>query len=177
MNRHDIEKSLLLVVDVQNGFINQNTQHVIEPINRLIDQWRAAGSVILFSKFVNPEGSQWEKLLQWDKMRSSPEIDFPAELNVGEAEVKTKGTYSMWSDELAEYCGKNNLDTVVICGIDTDQCVLATAIDIFESSLKPVVVKHCCASSAGNQFHTAGLMLLERLIGKDRIISKEEFET
>jgi nicotinamidase-related amidase len=144
----------------------------VEPINQLIEKWRSNNGPVLFSRFVNPAGSQWERLLHWTKMRSDKEIAFPDELNVGAAETRSKSSYSAWSQELTSYCQKNSIDTVVICGIDTDQCVLATAIDVFDDGLKPIVMKDCCASSAGDEFHQSGLMLLERLIGKDQILEK-----
>jgi nicotinamidase-related amidase len=52
-----------------------------------------------------------------------------------------------------------------VCGIDTDICVLKTAVDAFEYDLTPWILQDACASHAGPEAHTAG-----RFIGTNHII-------
>lgn len=171
VNGYQPKKSLLLVVDVQNGFVNDDTKHILEPINTLIRRWRHEQAPIVFSRFINPESGPWERLMGWDGCRSDPEIRLHPNLEVDGGPIIDKHVYSSWTNEVADYCKKRALDTVLLCGIDTDQCVLATAVDIFQTGLlKPLIVSDCCASSAGDKFHQAGLLLLERLIGKKQIV-------
>ena len=37
---------MLLVVDVQNGFVNEHTRQIIEPVNRLIGAFRERGESV-----------------------------------------------------------------------------------------------------------------------------------
>jgi nicotinamidase-related amidase len=65
-------------------------------------------------------------------------------------------------------------DTVVVCGIATDSCVLATAIDLFEYGLRPIVVKDACGSHAGRKAHEAGLFIIERFIGSKQLVMSSD---
>lgn len=165
-----ISSALLLVVDVQNGFVDEDTEHILEPINELLAYWRKNEGVIVCSRFINPEGGLWERLRDWHECKDEPDILLHPALEKGKDLVKDKQTYTAWGADLSKLCAERGLDTAVLCGIDTNECVLATAIDVFEAGIKPLVVADCCASSAGDKFHQAGLLLLERLIGREQII-------
>lgn len=54
-------------------------------------------------------------------------------------------------------------------GIDTDMCVLKVALDLFDLIIEPLVYVDCCASTLGLQAHFAGLAVLARNIGADRL--------
>lgn len=53
-----------------------------------------------------------------------------------------------------------------MAGIDTDCCVMKTALDLFEIGIKPIVLSHYCASTGGNNIHLAALDMLKRNIGE-----------
>jgi hypothetical protein len=55
-----------------------------------------------------------------------------------------------------------------LCGIDTDSCVLKTAVDTFERNPTPWILKDACASHAGA--HAVGLFIAARFIGANQII-------
>lgn len=48
-------------------------------------------------------------------------------------------------------------------------CVLKVALDIFDLNIEPVILVDCCASTAGLQSHLAGLAVLARNIGADKL--------
>ena len=64
----------------------------------------------------------------------------------------------------------NGIEEVAICGIDTDACVSACAVDLFENGIRPVLLSDACASHAGAEYHEAALRILARLIGKNQIV-------
>ncbi len=72
-------------------------------------------------------------------------------------------------DELAIYLRKHHIEKVFIAGIDIDMCVLKIAMDLFDMGIEPIVLTDCCASTAGLQAHLAGLAVLSRNIGADRL--------
>ncbi len=173
MNR---SQQVLLVVDVQNGFVNSNTRHIIAHIKTLVRQWQSENrGPVVYSQFINLEKSPWQRLLGSTSLQSEPDTALHPDLPVENAHVFKKSTYSAWSAEVEQLCMGHGIDSVVLCGIDTDQCVLETAIDIFEANLRPILLTDCCASSAGAKYHKAGLLLLERLIGKDQVLSSSSF--
>jgi nicotinamidase-related amidase len=168
-------KELLLVVDVQNGFINRHSEHVVEPIARLVKDWQATQrGPVIYSRFINLDNSPWEKLMSWDKLKREPGTALHPGLPTEGTDIFKKGTYSAWSKEVQQICDGGDIRRVILCGIDTDQCVMETAIDIFEANLVPVVVKDLCASSAGEEFHQAGLKLINRLIGEKQVVESRD---
>lgn len=167
---------MLLVVDVQNGFINEHTKHVVPHISSLVTKWheqRRGPSVL--SRFINLENSPWVRLLGWTNLQNEPETALHPAIPIGDAHVFKKSTYSAWSPDVNQLCQGSDIQEVILCGIDTDQCVLETAIDIFEANFRPVLLKDFCASSRGPKFHDAAVLLLEGLIGNNQIMTGKDF--
>lgn len=167
----------LLVVDVQNGFVNRNSEGVLPNIVSLIETWREADRPIFMSRFLNPDDSQWERLLGWTRLREAPETDLH-ELVVKAANGNgisfTKTAYSCLRGEFLDFLDRFAPATVVVCGIATDGCVLKSCIDLFEYEphpVRPIVVSDACASHAGDDVHAKGLHLLGRFIGADQIVT------
>ena len=159
----------LLVVDVQKGFLNKYTAHVPERIVRLIE--RGDHDPILFTRFVNRAGGPYHRYLDWHDCERPPETDLAPELAPWAApdHVFTKEGYTGISDELAERLREGAFERVTVVGIDTDMCVLKVAMDVFDLGIEPTVLIDCCASTAGLQAHLAGLAVLCRNIGADRL--------
>jgi hypothetical protein len=57
------EPTALVVVDVQNRFVNQHTAHVVAPIRALVDKCLAHRRPVVFTRFVNEVGSPFERLM------------------------------------------------------------------------------------------------------------------
>ena len=81
-----------------------------------------------------------------------------------------KKIYTALNTDLKNYIIENNIDKIYLCGIDTECCILKTAFDLFESEYDVYVLKNYCASMYGNERHNNALKILERNIGKNRII-------
>ncbi len=60
---------------------------------------------------------------------------------------------------------KNNIQVVDLCGFDTDCCVLATAYDLFDLGIKPVVLENLTWSTSKDQLHKSAIKMLNRNIG------------
>ena len=61
-------RSMLLAVDVQNGFVNEHTRHLIEVVNGLIAAFSGRREPLAFTRFVNLPGSGHER---WSVILSS----------------------------------------------------------------------------------------------------------
>ena len=68
----------LLVVDVQNGFINEFTRHIPERIVALIE--RGEHDPVLFTRFVNIEGSPFRRFLRWEESAQPPDTELTVEM-------------------------------------------------------------------------------------------------
>jgi len=155
----------LLVVDVQNGFINDFTHHIPERIAQLIET-KAFGPV-LFTRFVNEAGSPYQRLLDWHGSAEPPETELVPELErfVSDGNVYVKRGLAGLPQELTDRLARDRIGEIDVVGIDTDMCVLKIALDLFDAGIEPVVLVDCCASTAGLQAHLAGLAILSRNIG------------
>lgn len=86
--------------------------------------------------------------------------------------VFDKYTYSSVNQETIAFLKRNKIDTVFICGIDTDCCVMETAVDLFEQLIHPYVLTHSSASNGGQESHEAAIEVLSRLIGRNNVVQE-----
>lgn len=159
----------LLVVDVQQGFINDFTRHIPERVATLIEQHEYAP--VLFTQFINVEDGPFQRFVGWRECASEPDTDIVPELaSLASDEVTfSKPGFAGISDDLGAYLKAEGVERITIVGIDTDMCVLKVALDIFDLTIEPFVLVDCCASTAGLQAHLAGLAVLARNIGADHL--------
>jgi len=159
----------LLVVDVQNGFINEFTHHIPARVAQLIDT--NAFEPVLFTLFVNEPGSPYQRLLEWHDSAEPPETDLVPELErfATDHNVYIKRGLTGMTQDLADRLAQDKIEEITLVGIDTDMCVLKIALDLFDAGIEPVVLVDCCASTAGLQSHLAGLAILSRNIGPHQL--------
>lgn len=159
----------LIIIDVQVGFINSFTHHIPQRIARLIQ--RGDYSLLIFTRFINSTDGPYQRFLDWHNCDCEPEINIATELQpfVEQNLVFSKPGLCGITDELASYLRENHAERVFLVGIDTDMCVLKMAMDIFDIGIEPIVLTDCCASTAGLQAHLAGLAVLSRNIGAQRL--------
>lgn len=162
-------EDLLLVVDVQRGFINEFTSHIPERIARLIE--RQGFSRVAFTKFVNSEDGPYPRFVGWRGCMPGSETEIMPELvpHASPNLTFTKPGFAGISEELGAYLQEHNIQRVFLAGIDTDMCVLKVALDIFDLNIEPIVLVDCCASTSGLQSHLAGLAVLARNIGAQQL--------
>ncbi|MBD1912949.1 MULTISPECIES: isochorismatase family cysteine hydrolase [unclassified Leptolyngbya] len=159
----------LLVVDVQTGFINDFTHHIPKRVARLIEQ--KLYSPVLFTRFINAADGPYTRLLQWNGCHDAPETDLSEDLApyIQSEFVFSKPGLCGMPSELVDYLCENQVQQIAVVGIDTDMCVLKIAMDLFDQGIEPIVLTDCCASTAGLQAHLAGLAVLSRNIGAQRL--------
>jgi nicotinamidase-related amidase len=173
----ELLKPVLMVIDVQNGFLNAHSLTVVPNICRVIEACSRSGVPILFTAFMNTIGSPFERLIGWNKVRNPPETDLHESVRPFADILITKNFYTAFTSELDELVKKYGWTTILICGVATESCVLKTAVDAFERQLTPIVIADSCASDLGTEMHSMGLAVIEVLIGKDQIVSTDEVVT
>jgi nicotinamidase-related amidase len=166
--------AVLVVVDVQNGFITDGSRDVVPVIASLVNRWQAAGGDVVFTRYINYPGSPFERLIKWSQLSDSPQIDIVPELQPY-AEKATavidKKMYSLFADELGRSLVREHAWTdIYVCGIATESCVLKTAVDAFELDLTPWLISDASASHKGAAVHDMGVFVTQRFIGEGQII-------
>ncbi len=170
----------LVAVDLQNGFLGLETRHILPVVKALAKSWIDAGAPVVFTRYHNYPGSPYERLLHWYKLRGEPETALAAELDEllpYAAGVIDKTGYTVFVPELDRLIADNGWTGVVLCGLDTETCVLKSAADAFERGLTPWLVEDACASNGGERFHQDGLRVTGRLIGLEQIVKSSDLLT
>jgi nicotinamidase-related amidase len=174
----DVASTALVVVDVQNGFVTEFSRPIVPTVADLVERWQAAGGAVVFTRYLNYEGSPFERIIRWYALRDSPETDLVPELlpYVGDerAVVFDKRIYSLFTPEGAEFVRAAGWTDLVFCGIATESCVLKSAVDAFELGYTPWILQDASASHAGPAAHAAGLLVAGRFIGPDQIIPTQK---
>jgi len=170
----DLRSAVLVVVDVQNGFVTPHSDPILTPIVDLVDRWQRAGGATVFTRYLNYSGSPFERLIHWSKLRDAPETDFDPRLapytEKPGAHRVDKTIYSLFSEQGTALVEAQGWSDLLICGIATESCVLKTAADAFELGLRPWVLRDAVASHAGDFAHDAGLLVASRFIGRDQVV-------
>ncbi len=167
-------RPVLVVVDVQNGFVRDASRHVVPVIAELVDRWQRGGLDVVFTRYFNSPGSQYERLFGWTSLQGPPETDIVLEL-AEHAEraiaIVDKQIYSLFTPQGSELVRRHGWTDLYVCGIATESCVLKTAADAFErGDLTPWIIEDASASHAGAAAHDAGIAVAARFIGPKQII-------
>ncbi|MEK7665366.1 MAG: isochorismatase family cysteine hydrolase, partial [Patescibacteria group bacterium] len=124
---------------------------------------------ILFTKFVNREGSNFFKLLNWKNCVGSPDTDIHHSLEkfVAKDNLFEKASYSIFkSDRFDDFLKLNQITKLSLCGIDIDACVLASTFDAFDLGYKVEVLTDLSLSHSGERLDNAALAIIKKnLVG------------
>ena len=156
----------LLIVDVQNGFVNEKTKH----IPRLVEKLQYNYDLVIATRFINLPDSPFRRLIKWNRLSpGTNEIDLAFKPKEGIV-VVDKYIYSCIDETFLRLLEDKGIDAVDICGIDTDICVTKCAVDLFERNITPYVLKDYCATHADADVQESAFIILARYIGKTQII-------
>lgn len=156
----------LLIVDVQNGFVNEKTKH----IPALVEKLQYNYDLVIATRFINLPDSPFRRLIKWNRLSpGTNEIDLAFKPKEGIV-VVDKYIYSCIDETFLNLLKEKGIEAVDICGIDTDICVTKCAVDLFERNMTPYVLRDYCATHADADIQEAALVILARYIGKSQII-------
>ncbi|WP_414664815.1 cysteine hydrolase family protein [Horticoccus sp. 23ND18S-11] len=163
-----MKSRLLLVIDVQAGFINDGTRHVVPRIESLLREH--ASVPVAFTRFVNSRDSSFVRFQQWKKMLGRKSIAIVPELRRRAVCVFDKCNYSGTTPEFMAHLRQHGIRTVYLCGLDTDGCVLATAFALFDHGIRPVILLPYCASSSAKDHHRHACAVMKRSFGSALVL-------
>ncbi len=130
----------IVVVDLQRAFPIPATL-----CTRIAERARVY-PLRIFTRFVNPPGSLFRRVL--DRHSCPPaarEAELLLEPQPGDL-VLEKASYGFTSDQLAEI-RRRGVDQALVCGADTDACVLAIVFSLFDHGIVCEVDPSLCWSS------------------------------
>lgn len=176
-------RKLLLVIDVQNGFINEHSKWLPAKLAAYI---RATVYADVFATaYINDEETPCYKRLGWKGCMTQDEQDICPELEGLYTKVFTKRTYNAMTMSLFAAIESGNYDEIHIVGISSTCCVLATAYEMFDRGLNIYVIPSLCSitGSLPNYQQAADFILRENLpcldipdiSAEEKIITLEDF--
>ena len=91
----------------------------------------------------------------------------PALYRPGDYVVNNKKRYSAFYMTDLEFVLKNlSIDTVILTGINTSSCCLATAFEATVRDYRVIMLEDCMDSMDGRDFHDAAVKIMRRIIGQ-----------
>jgi nicotinamidase-related amidase len=140
------KRLLLLIVDMQNAYQKNgvweccNIDEVTENVLKLKDYF--TDSDIIATRFITPENpiGTWKNYVY--KYQDVTKDKYANELIAPLSHLTPydKGTYSCYKDDRIKKIIDDS-NSIVICGVVADCCVLATALDIIDSGKKLYYIK------------------------------------
>jgi nicotinamidase-related amidase len=153
----DPERTAVVVVDMQKGFCHPDgslyapgSEAVIEPVAAFLDDARAAGASVIFTRDVHPpeqfEGTHYyDEFERWGEhlLEGSWETGIVDGFAVGENDhVVTKHTYdAFYETELEGWLRAHGVQELFICGTLANVCVLHTASSAALCDFRPVLIE------------------------------------
>lgn len=162
-------------IDLQEGFLTdeiRKTGYVERVENFIAKKDRERVTLTWFS---NEPNSNFTTLLGRSDMKLlDPSRRLFGSLEDGGYGKLHKTTYTAWLPAVQRCAKEFGYTDVVLVGLDTDDSVLKTALDIFEAGYRPVVLTDLCASGKGKDKHDDAIDLLKTLIGERQVITSDE---
>ncbi|PZS24424.1 MAG: hypothetical protein DLM60_00340 [Pseudonocardiales bacterium] len=176
-----VVSELLVVVDMQNGFIRQGNLAsdrclaVLPAVRREVDEALAAGRRVLFTADTHEIDDAEFAVFPEHCLRGTPEADLVDELLPllvrDDVVLLRKRRYSaLFETEMEGHLHRFGIDSVRICGVCTDICVLHTTADLRNRDF-PVTVAVQATGTFDGPGHPAdavqesSLMHIQRVLG------------
>lgn len=164
------EVDALVIVDAQRAFLTEHTEGVLPKIRDLIQQASTAGIPVVATRFVNQDASLYRSLIGWHECgMDDPGSELLDGIENASTHVLIKGGYSS-RGRLPECLTTLGATRPLLIGFDTESCVLACAVELFDHLIPPVIDTRACASTGGPDDHRCGVAVLRRVLGEGSVI-------
>ena len=132
-------------MDVQKFFLTRKTRGIVKLIREYLNKHAFDYKVVYFTIFKNDPSAPVWRLSGWKDSATSPKTDICDEIKpfTNPKNLFYKNFLSAAKvTQIKEGFRQNDISEVDLCGFDTDCCVLATAYDLFDQGIKPVILKN-----------------------------------
>jgi len=157
----------LIIVDVQEGFLNERNRWIVPNIKKLLE--RGGYAHVIEATFHAEPLSLWDTQTKWTFPYSPtlPEIKEMLPTNTISIIKETKSAF--WGDtDIRALLKKNGVTEVHVVGLDTNDCVMATAFDSFDAGFETYVLEDCTETSSAPELREAALAILRNVNMTDK---------
>lgn len=156
-----------MLVDLQSAFDGPRLCALAKAVAEAIGDSRTPVFAVVQ---VNPLGGPLRELRGWCGAAGEHDHELLPPLWDLEPVVYTKTGYGAATtlpiDELRGF------ECVYVAGADTDACVLATVLALFDAGVSVYVREDLCFSRGGDALHEAALGILRRQLGSRRVVTR-----
>jgi nicotinamidase-related amidase len=158
----------LIIIDAQKFFLNPKTKAVVDKIAAYLDKNSGQYQAIYFTIFRNdPKAPLWQ-ITKWHGCSKLPATDICDELKrfTSKQNLFYKNILSAVKvPAIKKDILVKQIQQVDLCGFDTDCCVLATAYDLFDQNIKPVILENLTWSTSKEKLHGPAIKMAQRNVG------------
>ncbi|MDR2382061.1 MAG: cysteine hydrolase [Bifidobacteriaceae bacterium] len=171
----------LVVIDMQRVFAEPGSEwktprfeEIIEPVKHLV---RAYAPHVVFTRFIAPPApaGAWVAYYQdWPFALAAadhPMWQIVPELADAAVNVIDRPTFSKWGEKLAELLAPDG--QMVLAGVSTDCCVIATALAAADAGVQTLVVREACAG-VDDASHAQALHVMDLFQPLIKVVSLAE---
>lgn len=144
-------RQVLLIIDVQPSF--NPPQWLVEGIASLIGRMPSVASVERHDESVTP----FQRQLGWQPAAHDQSL-------VAADRIFIKHGYAPTA-EMLDYLRQLNPERVLVCGIQTDTCVLAAGFALFDAGLQPTLISDLTVGSSLDRSGQLGVSLWRHHFG------------
>lgn len=160
---------IILLVDIQEGYMNEELRNLPKDIEKHVKNYDY--DLVIATRFINKNDSLHQSDIHIkdmtvfsSKAKLVEPIDKIADF------VLMKSTYTSYTVDVAKLLEKKDVKQVYIAGLNTETSILATALDLFDKGIKPVVLSHLCNTTNGKRINEAALEILRIAVGDECIL-------
>ncbi len=147
MTEHETHKKALLILDIQKDFTDSRARmpvdssqakRIIENINRLIDEAKRNGTVVIYVKNAFSRFDFIGNLFRNNAaLKDSLGSDFDTRLNVVNQNIFKKSRPDAFTNrDLDMFLVNREIDEIFVTGVFADQCVLSTSKSAIRRGIK-----------------------------------------
>ncbi len=171
-------KRALIIVDVQPGFLNDRNKFIVQRILELLVS--TSYDLYVDTVFYADEQSLWQTQQHWS-LPKNEETRTDSALQEVLASVHSihleKSTKSVFKGDkpLEKILKENGIREVHFVGLDTNDCILASAYESFDLGFLTYVIEECSQSSSSDELHEQALELLRHqcMTNHSRVVDKD----
>lgn len=163
------EKKVLLVIDMQNDFIDgalgtKEAVAIVDKVNEKIAAYRQSGGKVVFTRDTHFEDyletQEGKKLPVKHCLKGTEGWEITSKIDTAGDMIIDKPTFG--SLMLADYVEALNVDTIEIVGLCTDICVISNAMIIKAKFPEKVIkVDSSCCAGVTPESHSNALKAME----------------
>lgn len=167
--RSDSGMKIILLVDIQEGYMNEELKNLPRDIEKHVNNYDY--DLVIATRFINKNDSLHQTDIRIKDMTVfSSKAKLVEPIDKISDFVLMKSTYTSLTEDVAKLLEKNKVKQVYIAGLNTETSILATAFDLFDKGIKPVILSHLCNTTNGKAINDAALEILRVAVSDECIL-------